>query len=61
MFLTLFLLACILVLAHTAETILGFGSTLIALALGAYLLPLETLVPMLVILGLLQSIWLVGR
>jgi len=58
---TLFLLGCILVLAHTAETILGFGSTLIALALGIYLLPLETLVPMLVILGLLQSIWLVGR
>jgi uncharacterized membrane protein YfcA len=61
MALTLFLLGCILVLAHTAETILGFGATLIALALGVYLLPLETLVPMLVILGLLQSIWLVGR
>jgi len=61
MFLMLFLLGCILVLAHTAETILGFGSTLIALALGIYLLPLETLVPMLVILGLLQSIWLVAR
>ena len=58
---TLFLLGCILVLAHTAETILGFGATLIALALGIYLLPLETLVPMLVILGLLQSIWLVAR
>jgi uncharacterized membrane protein YfcA len=58
---TLFLLGCILVLAHTAETILGFGATLIALALGVYLLPLETLVPMLVILGLLQSMWLVGR
>jgi len=61
MALTLFLLGCILILAHTAETILGFGSTLIALALGVYLLPLETLVPMLVIFGLLQSIWLVGR
>jgi hypothetical protein len=61
MVLTLLLLGCILVLAHTAETTLGFGSTLIALALGVHLLPLETLVPMLVILGLLQSIWLVGR
>jgi len=61
MLLTLFLLGCILVLAHTAETILGFGSTLIALALGVHLLPLETLVPMLVIFGLLQSIWLVSR
>ena len=61
MVLTLFLLGCILVLAHTAETVLGFGCTLIALALGVHLLPLETLVPMLVIFGLLQSIWLVGR
>lgn len=57
----LFLLGCILVLAHTVETVLGFGSTLIALALGVHLLPLETLVPMLVLLGLLQSLWLVGR
>jgi hypothetical protein len=56
-----FLLGCILVLAHTAETILGFGATLIALALGIYLFPLQTLVPILVILGLLQSIWLVAR
>jgi uncharacterized membrane protein YfcA len=61
MALTLFLLGCILVLAHTAETILGFGATLIALALGVYLLPLPVLVPILVILGLLQSAWLVGR
>ncbi len=61
MALTLFLLGCILVLAHAAETVLGFGCTLIALALGIYLLPLNTLVPMLVILGLLQSIWLVAR
>jgi uncharacterized membrane protein YfcA len=61
MALTLFLLGCILVLAHTAETVLGFGSTLIALALGVYLLPLPVLVPILVILGLLQSAWLVGR
>ena len=56
----LFLLNCILVLAHTAETILGFGATIIALALGVHLFPLQTLVPILVILGLLQSIWLVA-
>jgi uncharacterized membrane protein YfcA len=58
---TIFLLGCILILAHTVETLLGFGSTLIALSLGVHLLPLETLVPVLVSLGLLQSIWLVGR
>jgi uncharacterized membrane protein YfcA len=59
--LTLLLLGCILILAHTAETVLGFGATLIALALAIHLFPLETLVPVLVILGLLQSIWLVAR
>ena len=48
-------------MAHTAETILGFGATLIALALAIHLLPLGTLIPVLVILGLLQSIWLVAR
>jgi len=58
---TLFLLGCIFVLAHTTETVLGFGATLIALALAVHILPLETLVPILVILGLLQSIWLVAR
>lgn len=58
---SLFLLGCILVLAHTAETFLGFGATLIALALGVHLIPLETLVPVLVILALLQSLWLVVR
>lgn len=57
----LFLLACILLLAHTAETILGFGATLIALALGVHLMAVETLVPVLVILALLQSLWLVAR
>jgi len=61
MFLRLFLLGCVLVLAHTAETILGFGATLIALALAAHFLPLETLVPMLVIMALVQSFWLVAR
>jgi len=58
---SLFLLGCILILAHTAETFLGFGATLIALALGVHLIPLETLVPVLVILALLQSLWLVVR
>ncbi len=57
----LFLLVLILVFAHTVETVLGFGSTIIAMALAIYVFPLETLLPVLVILGLLQSIWLVGR
>jgi hypothetical protein len=57
----LLLLGCILVVAHIAETTLGFGATVIALALGVHLVPLETLIPVLVILALLQSIWLVAR
>lgn len=57
----LFLLGCILVIAHTAGTILGFGTTLIALALGVYLMPLETLVPIMVILALPQNLWMVAR
>jgi uncharacterized protein len=58
---TLFFLSCILVIAHTVETILGFGATLVALALGVYLIPLDRLIPMLVMLGLLQSIWMMAR
>jgi hypothetical protein len=34
---TVFLLGCFLVLAQAVETLLGFGSTLIALALGVQL------------------------
>ncbi len=57
----LFLLVLVLVLSHTVETVLGFGATTIALALGIFILPFNTLLPVLVILGLLQSSWLVAR
>jgi uncharacterized protein len=56
-----FLLILVLVFAHSVETILGFGATIITLALGIYIFPLETMLPVLVILGLLQSLWLVVR
>lgn len=55
------LLAAILLVAHTAETILGFGSTLIALALGVHLVPLEQLLTTLIMLGLVQSAWRIFR
>ncbi len=55
------LLALILVLAHSVETTLGFGATIIALALGLFIFPLEVLLPILVIVALLQSTWLVIR
>ena len=53
------LLALILVLAHLVETTLGFGDTIIALAFGLFLFPLEVLLPALVALAILQSTWLV--
>ena len=56
-----FLLILVLVFAHTVETVLGFGATIITLALGIYIFPLDTMLPVLVILGLLQSLWLVVR
>ena len=55
------LLALILVLAHMVETTLGFGDTIIALAFGLFLFPLEVLLPALVALAILQSTWLVIR
>ena len=55
------LLALILVLAHLVETTLGFGDTIISLALGLFLFPLEVLLPALVALAILQSAWLVIR
>ena len=56
-----FLLILVLVFAHTVETVLGFGATIITLALGIFIFPLDTILPVLVILGLLQSLWLVVR
>jgi len=58
---TLLALAAILTLAHTIETCLGFGSTVTALSLGAFLFPVETLLPALVMVGILQSSWLLMR
>ncbi len=56
-----FLLVLVLIFAHTVETVLGFGATIIALAIGIFIFPLETILPVLVILGFLQSLWLVAR
>jgi uncharacterized membrane protein YfcA len=55
------LLVIIVALAHAVETTTGFGATVIALALGVHFVPLRELVVVLVILGWLQSAWLVAR
>ena len=58
---TILLLTCILVAAHVIETITGFGATIIALSLGAHLLPVEVLVVALVLVAWIQSAWLISR
>ncbi len=54
-------LVAIAAVAHTVETITGFGATVLSLALGAHLVPLEQLILALVVVGALQSVWLVAR
>ncbi len=48
-------------LAQLVETITGFGGTVLALSLGAQLVPIPPLVTALVAIGWLQSAWNVGR
>jgi uncharacterized protein len=57
----LFLLVLVLVFAHSVETVLGFGAAIITMAVGVYILPLSTMIAVVAMLGLLQSIWLVTR
>ena len=51
----------ILIFAHGIETILGFGSTVIAIALGGLVAPIGTLVQAFVILGFGQASWILVR
>lgn len=55
------MLALALVLSQFIETMLGFGGTVIGLALGLFFFPLDILLPTLVTVGLLQSAWLILR
>jgi uncharacterized membrane protein YfcA len=58
---TLFLLSCILAAAHLVETVTGFGATVIALALGVHFVPVRELVVALVLVGWVQSAWILLR
>ena len=58
---TFLILALIVLLAQTVETVSGFGSTVIAVTLGVHILPLSILVPTLVMLNLVLSSYLVSR
>ena len=54
-------LAGFILLAYTLEAITGFGSIVIALSLGALLLPIEQLLPVLVPLNICMTGYLVAR
>jgi hypothetical protein len=55
------LLALILLGAFTVETALGFGATLIAVAFGSFVLPIDRLLHSLVPLNLGLSLWIAVR
>jgi uncharacterized membrane protein YfcA len=54
-------LGLFILLAYTLEAITGFGSTIVALSLGALLLPIHDLLPVLVPLNILMSGFLAWR
>jgi uncharacterized protein len=58
---TIAVLVCVVLAAFTVETALGFGATLISLALGSLVVPIESLLPALVPLNLALSIFLSAR
>jgi uncharacterized protein len=57
----LWLLAIFVLFAYTVEAVTGFGSIVIALSLGALLLPVSELLPVLVPLNILMTGWLSWR
>lgn len=57
----LWLLAIFILFAYTVEAVTGFGSIVIALSLGALLLPVSQLLPVLVPLNILMTGWLSWR
>lgn len=57
----LWLLALFILLSYTVEAVTGFGSIVIALSLGALLMPVPQLLPILVPLNILMTGWLTFR
>jgi uncharacterized protein len=53
--------ACVVALAFTVEGALGFGATLVALSVGAFLVPVPALLPALLPLNLVLSASIVAR
>lgn len=57
----IWLLALFILFAYTVEAVTGFGSIVIALSLGALLMPVPQLLPILVPLNILMTGWLTFR
>lgn len=57
----IWLLALFIMFAYTVEAVTGFGSIVIALSLGALLMPVPQLLPILVPLNILMTGWLTFR
>jgi hypothetical protein len=58
---TLLLLAHVVLFAFLAETVLGFGATVLAVTFGAHLYPIGELLPALVPVNLAVSIYILAR
>ena len=54
---TIFILIFILAFSYATETCLGFGSNVIALSIALFFVPLQTILPVLILIGVLQSFW----
>ena len=57
----LLLLSAIVALAYAAQTAAGFGATVLAVTLGSFFVPIQELVPLLVPLSLVQTLWIGWR
>jgi len=57
----LFALTCIALVSFLSETVVGFGSTILAVTMGANFYPIHVLLPVIVPVNLLLSIYLVTR
>ena len=53
------ILGLIILLSHTTEAMCGFGNIIISLTLGAFILPIQSLLPILVPLSLVLSTYIV--
>lgn len=53
--------AAVVFLSYTTQAMTGFGSTVIALTLGAHFMPIEVLLPILIALNLPQCVYMVAK